>query len=367
MSHFKSDHIGLRKRAALEIFRLQRDTLIKRHPLKALFWECTLRCNLNCIHCGSDCKKEAAKTEMPVVDFLRVAQEIKGSVNPNNILIIFTGGEALLREDIDYCGLELYKMGFPWGIVTNGMLLDENRLNSLMKCGIHTLTISLDGFEPEHNKMRGDVRSFANAESAIKLLCRPEVSSEILWDVVTCVTPMNINHLNRFREYLISMGVKSWRLFTVFPVGRAASDTRLKLDPADLRKLMDFIVQTREERKIECSYGCEGFLGGYEAEVRDNFYMCNAGITVSGILADGSIGACPSIRAELSQGNIYNHSFMDVWNNRYEKFRNREWAKKGVCKSCSSFRYCMGNGMHLRDNNDNLLFCHLHRLSSKGT
>ncbi len=359
MSHLKSDHIGWRKRAALEIFRLQRDTLVKNHPLKALFWECTLRCNLNCIHCGSDCKKVAAKSEMPVADFLKVAQEIRESVNPNNVLIIFTGGEALIREDIDSCGLELYKMGFPWGVVTNGMLLDQKRLNSLMESGIHTLTVSLDGFEPEHNKMRGDIRSFANAERAVKLLCRPEVSSEILWDVVTCVTPMNINYLDSFKEYLISLGVKRWRLFTVFPVGRAANDKRVKLESADFRTLMDFIAQTRVEGRIECSYGCEGFLGGYEAEVRDSFYMCYAGVTVSGILSDGSIGACPSIRAELSQGNIYKDSFMDVWNNRYEKFRNREWAKKGVCEKCAHFRYCQGNGMHLRDNDDNLLFCHL--------
>ena len=366
MYQLKGEHIGLRRRAALEIFRFQRDRLIKEHPLKALFWECTLRCNLNCIHCGSDCKKGAADSDMPVSDFLRVAEEIRAAVNPNNVLIIFTGGEALLRDDIESCGLELYKMGFPWGIVTNGMLLDERRLNSLLESGLHTLTISLDGFETEHNTMRGDIRSFRNAERAVKLLCRPEVSGEIAWDVVTCVTPMNINHLYRFREYLISMGVKSWRLFTVFPVGRAAGDVRLKLEPHDFRKLMDFISQTRREGRIDCSYGCEGFLGGYEAEVRDNFYMCNAGITVSGILADGSIGACPSIRANLSQGSIYRDSFMDVWNNRYEKYRNREWAKKGICEKCTRFRYCMGNGMHLRDNDDNLLFCHLQRLSSEG-
>ncbi len=50
---------------------------------------------------------------MPAEDFLRVIDEITPSVNPNKLLIIFTGGEALLREDLEYCGLELYRRGFP--------------------------------------------------------------------------------------------------------------------------------------------------------------------------------------------------------------------------------------------------------------
>lgn len=109
-------------------------------------------------------------------------------------------------------------------------------------------------------------------------------------------------------------------------------------------------------------YGCEGFLGSYEAEVRDSFYICNAGISVASVLADGSISACPSIRADYSQGNIYRDDFMEVWEHRFQPFRDRAWMKKGACASCAFFRYCEGNGMHLHDANGDLLFCHLERL-----
>ena len=74
-----------------------------------------------------------------------------------------------MRDDIEYVGRRLYDMEFPWGIVTNGMKLDENRLESLRKAGIHNITISLDGTENAHNWMRNHPSSFDNACTAIKM------------------------------------------------------------------------------------------------------------------------------------------------------------------------------------------------------
>ena len=54
----------------LEIMRKKRLMLEKEHPLRQLFWEVTLRCNLACRHCGSDCRKEAAVPDMPLEHFL---------------------------------------------------------------------------------------------------------------------------------------------------------------------------------------------------------------------------------------------------------------------------------------------------------
>lgn len=127
---------------------------------------------------------------------------------------------------------------------------------------------------------------------------------------------------------LYEAGVRHWRLFTIFPVGRAAHYPDFQLEDKDFNGLMEFIRQTRQEGKIMASYGCEGFLGSYEAEVRDGFYTCNAGISVASVLADGSISACPSIRSNYSQGSIYKDDFMEVWENRFQPFRDRAWMKR---------------------------------------
>ena len=334
---------------------------VKLRELKTILWECTLKCNVACRHCGSDCRVSSSVTDMPAADFFRVIDEITPHINPNKVLIIFTGGEALLRPDLEKCGLELYHRGFPWGVVSNGLLFAE-RLNGLLASGLRTATISLDGLEDDHNWMRRHPDSFKNAVEAIKGLVR---TKGVNWDVVTCVNRKNFEYLPRLKDFLVGIGVTQWRIFTIFPVGRAASVPELQISNEQFRKTMDFISNCRCEGKIMVSYGCEGFLGSYEAEVRDHFYECTAGITIASILADGSISGCPSIRANYSQGNIYEDDFMDVWNNRFQKFRDREWARKGKCADCKMFRYCEGNGMHLHDDNGDLLFCHHERLFSE--
>ncbi|MDR2145984.1 MAG: TIGR04133 family radical SAM/SPASM protein [Tannerella sp.] len=352
---------SLRKRIGLELFRKMHRNNVKIHELDTIFWECTLRCNLSCLHCGSDCRTIANQPDMPIADFLDVIDKSTPQLNPNKTLIIFTGGEALVRNDIEICGLELYKRGFPWGIVTNGLLLTEKRLDSLLRAGMHSMTVSLDGFEEAHNWLRNNKLSYEKALNAVKMLTKTD---EIKWDVVTCVNQKSITQLAQFKDFLIEIGVKDWRIFTIFPVGRAAEHQEFQLSNKDFTYVLDFIKDTRKEGKIHLSYGCEGFLGNYEMEVRDHFYECRAGVTVASVLADGSISACPSIRYNYQQGNIYKDDFMTVWNEKFQPFRNREWAKKGVCTDCSMFRYCEGNGMHLHNDDGDLLFCHYHRIES---
>jgi radical SAM enzyme (rSAM/lipoprotein system) len=352
--------LTLRKRIALELFRRMRENNKVLHEMHNLFWECTLRCNIACRHCGSDCRTVAGRPDMPAEDFLKAIDDITPHVNPHKVMIIFTGGEPLVRKDIEACGRELYRRGFSWGIVSNGLLLSRQRLDSLLAAGLHAVTISLDGLEEAHNWLRRHPQSYRNALNAICMLTQEK---EIVWDVVTCANKKNINELQAFKEMLVARGVTDWRIFTIFPAGRAAELPELQLSNDEFTFVLDFIRDTRKEGKIHLSYGCEGFLGGYEHEVRDSFYQCNAGIHTASVLADGSISACPSIRADFHQGNIYTDSFTDVWNNRFQVFRNRGWAKKGVCADCTFFRYCEGNGMHLHDDNGDLLFCHYHRIN----
>ncbi len=352
--------LPLRTRIALEIARQQRMILKKEHPLRQLFWECTWRCNLRCKHCGSDCKNVSTIPDMPAEDFLAAVDKITPHVDNHRLNVIITGGEPLMRKDLETVGLELYRREYPWGIVTNGFMLTPERFQSLRAAGLHAITISIDGFEDDHNWMRGHKESFAWAVRAIKLVAS---APDLVWDVVTCVNQKNYPYLSEFKEFLYSIGVRNWRLFSIFPAGRAAEHPEFKLKPEQYKGLLDFIKETRAEGKVKASYCCEDFVGEYEGEVRDNFFMCQAGIVTGSILIDGSIGACPSIRSNYSQGNIYEDDFMEVWNNRYQPYRDREWMRRDECASCKYFRYCEGNGMHLRDNDGKLMLCRLNDLA----
>lgn len=357
------DRLTIKTKSGLEVFRIYRALQTRMHELNYLFWECTLRCNLNCLHCGSDCSMDSKTADMPVADFLKVLDSVAREYDPNKVMIAVTGGEPLLRTDLEVCGTKFNQRGFPWGIVSNGYLLSSERLSSLCKAGLRSITISLDGLQDSHNWMRRKNDSFGKALQAVKICSRQK---DLVFDVVTCVNRKNISELSAIKKLLLDTGVKNWRLFTIFPKGRAKEFAELELSNQEFRILLDFIDDCRTSKTIRASYSCEGFLGNYETKVRDGFFFCRAGITIASVLADGSISACPSLRGDFIQGNIYKDDFLDCWHNRYRNMRDRSWAKTAQCSDCKVFKYCNGNGLHLRDGNEHrLLTCHYGKISER--
>ena len=163
---------------------------------------------------------------MPLEDFLRAFDTIPKNEIHRPFTVVLTGGEPLLRPDIEEVGRAIRQRSAGWSMVSNGWFYDESMHRRLMGAGMGALTISLDGLEAEHDWMRG-------------------------------------------RE------------------------------------------------------GC------YQRT------------------SDGTICACHNIdRQVFGQGNIYRDNLWEVWNNKFEAFRDRSWARRGMCKECRKFRDCLGNGMH---------------------
>lgn len=355
--------MDLRTRIALYLERWRQRNLKELHPLQELFWESTLRCNVHCLHCGSDCVASVETPDMPAEDFLHVIDtEITPHVDPHKVLVIISGGEPLMRKDLASVGRALYDRGYPWGMVTNGLALTEARFRELRRAGLRSITVSLDGLKDDHVWLRQHPLAFDGACRAIRL-CAAE--KNLTWDVVTCANQRTIDHLPAIRDMLWELGVRDWRVFGIAPMGRAANNPELLLTDEQFRRLMDFIVAERQSGR-HVSYSCEGYLGTYEGKVRDHLYNCAAGVSVASILIDGSISACTSIRGKYYQGNIYHDSFWQVWQERFQPYRDRRWMRQSTpCKDCKAFDFCEGNGMHLRREDGSLMLCHLKRLGQK--
>jgi len=338
------------------------------HELTYLFWECTRRCNLQCLHCGSDCTADGAAKDMPAAkdqpfdDFLRAIMPLKKAYKSDSITVAITGGEPLLRKDLPECGRVLRENGFRWGIVTNGFCYTPEIHDRLLSAGMGSITVSIDGLEPTHNWLRANDQSFKRAVGALSLVTS---SKRLFYDVVTCVNQKNIDELEAVKDFLIDIKVKAWRLFTISPIGRAAHNEDLRLTPPQLKRLMDFIVLARNNSRIKVTFSCEAYLGGYELKARDAYFFCRAGIQIASVLIDGSISACPNIDRSFIQGNIYRDDFLDVWNNRFEIMRDRGWTKTGICKNCAAFKNCGGGAMHLwNEKKDAIMTCIYQQLCS---
>ena len=364
---------GLKALVQREVFMLYRHSVAREHGLTYLFWECTLRCNLSCLHCGSDCLKESSVPDMPLEDFIKALDKIKAKNTAAHMTVCITGGEPLLRSDLEQAGAAICERGFNWCIVSNGLCMTRERFDSLIKSGLGGMSLSIDGLENEHNFLRRNKDSFKSVVNAIELCVErhKKYPRLFLFDVITCVHRGNLEKLPELRDFLIEKGVKAWRLFSIFPNGRAGKND-LGLSPEEYKKLMEFIVETRGYKNsggksIHANYSCEGYLGEYELKVRDYLFFCHGGINIGSIMCDGSITACLSVRSPaFIQGNIYKDDFMDVWNNKFKNARNRSWAKTGACKNCKSWRWCEGNGLHLhKDDCSECVHCNLKMLPVK--
>ncbi len=325
------------------------------HNLRYLFWECTQRCNLNCLHCGSDCLHDSSFPDMPLEDFLKVLDDIN-SVRHEQIIVNLTGGEPLLRPDIEQCGYEIRKRGFRWSIVTNGFYYTTEKHVALMNAGMGAATLSIDGLEDQHNWLRNNPLSFNKAVEAMRLMNREK---RLNFDVVTCVNQKNINHLESLFKFFKEEGLKAWRLFTIAPIGRAKDNPELQLTGEQINQLWNFIIQKKKESVMEINFSCEAWAGPLDGKIRDGFFFCRAGIHIGSVLIDGSIGACPNIDRRFVQGNIYKDHFMEVWNQKFDQYRNRNWMKQGICKDCDGFKDCQGGAFHLRKPGcEDPIFCH---------
>lgn len=328
--------------------------------LRTLFWETTLRCNLSCRHCGSNCQKHPYPDELTTEEIIGAFRQIAEAYDPRGIMISVSGGEPLLREDVFEVMSEAHRMGFNWGMTTNGFMVDDKIVQRCIDSGMKTLSISVDGLKDSHNEMRQHPESFDRAVNALRLF--KESKAFYCVQATSCFSSKTLSELQAVYELMLDTGVDSWRVMNIFPYGRANRD--LTLSPVELKQLLEFVKEKRKENRLDVTYSDEGFLGcKMEGEVRGHLYTCQAGISIASILNNGDVGACNSLPRSLAQGNIRQDRFVDIWEKRYQIYRDRSWMKQGKCKNCHWWSNCLGNSLHLWDHEkQEPAYCHYHML-----
>jgi len=359
------DPIG-QKVEALEAFIERKARLKQTTPLQYLFWEATLRCNLGCLHCGSDCvRNDAAQdAELDGEAIKRELRSIAESYPPETITFAIIGGEPLLREDIIGVGAYAAELGFNWGITTNGMLLTAGAIKRLKDAKLTTISVSLDGIEADHDALRNCTGAHKVVTDAILRLLADRFFNK--FDVICCVSKININHLDEFMDEAARLGIQAVRFTPVFSRGRAAKNSSLMLDKADYLKMLDFVKRQRQTRKNAQVYlSEEGYWGPeWECMVRDEFHYCASGIQIGSILHDGTVTGCPSVSRKFIEGNIKAAPFVDIWKGQFSRYRqDREETFSQKCSGCEHWVLCEGGGFHLLDQeNASDSFCCLEKI-----
>ncbi len=336
------------KLGELTLIKNLKEQELKEHRLIDLFWECTLTCNAKCKHCGSSAEKKKYEGELTTEEIKNAFKQIANDMDASQILINVTGGEPLVRSDL--CEVMEYatnELGFHWGMTTNGILLTEENIKKLEKANMETISVSIDGLEKTHDEFRGVPGSYNLIINNIKNLKKAGFVKHL--QVTTVFHKKNINQMEELYNVMLDLGLDSWRLMSMDPIGRAKENEELLLDGKELKRLLDFIKEKNKKKKLELTYGCPGFLGlDYEKEVRKSYFYCRTGISIASILYNGDLYVCPNVPRikKLIQGNIRTDNFKDVWDNKYKEFRKLDRTKSYECGNCKNWDYCLGGAYH---------------------
>ncbi len=323
---------------------------LRREPrLKYLFFELTDRCNLHCAHCGSRCGA-GGHSELAFKDVKRVLTETAGAFGTKDTMICLTGGEPMLHRDFFRIGAEASRLGFFWGMTTNGILIDAHAADACIQAGLGSAGISLDGLRETHDAFRDCPGAFDGAVRGI----REFVKRGMYFEVTTVVFRHNLRELPKLYAFLRSLGVRYWKIMNMEPIGRALERQDLALTPEEFRVMLDFIREKRfdKENDMDVSYGCSHYLTPeYERMTRDALFICGAGIFIASVTCNGDIIGCLDIerRPQLVQGNIAVDSFPQVWREKFGVFRRDRSESSAVCADCPDRPCCGGDSMHTWD------------------
>lgn len=317
-------------------------------------WEITLKCNLACSHCGSragDTRSNELTTD-EALDLVRQLDE----AGIREVTLI--GGEAYLRPDWLDIARAITSRGIVCTMVTGGLGISAHLATRMAEVGISSVSLSVDGLALTHDKLRGVPGSWKFAFAALGHL----KAAGIMISANTQINRLTMPELPALYEALRDAGIHSWQLQMTVPMGRAADQAEILLQPYEFLDLFPLLAQLAErglEEGVRIRPGNNlGYFGPYEALLRgagdpeQHWQGCQAGVQVLGIEADGAIKGCPSLPSTpYTGGNVRDHDLAEIIETTDALTFNRrlltepERATEGMwgyCGGCYYAEICRG-------------------------
>lgn len=302
-------------------------------------WEVTNRCNLTCPHCYTNATRRRQAPELTTAQCRQVIDEL---VTLGTRWIGWTGGEPLLRDDLeDLARYALDRGDIRSGLTTNGVLLDERRVERLAAAGIRRVQVSLDGSTVERNAVmrRATPEQFARAVAAVRHCVAAGFDTYLA--MVLCAATLDDAPV--VIELAAELKVKAVRFCGFVPQGRGARKAvaeRLTLEH-DLGRLGAFIsaVALREDPVVLF----DPAFGPTPPDYR--FHECVAGREMMYLATSGFVFPCTSaLHPRFAVGRYPERTLTEIWHDP-RLVELAEWpraATRGPCRRCPGWDECQG-------------------------
>ncbi|MDH7598946.1 MAG: radical SAM protein [Sedimentisphaerales bacterium] len=320
-------------------------------------YNCTNRCNLYCAHCYSNAGQPS--DELDTYQAKDLLLQLKQANCP---VVLFSGGEPLLRPDILDLLAYARQIGLPAALSTNGTLIDRSLARELAAVGTRYVGISIDGPAQIHDRFRQQTGSFDMAVAGIQSC----MARGIRVGIRCTITTHNIDHVFAIFTLARQLGVGRICFYHLVHCGRAGTQdqpgpdqTRSALDQvinrtADLADRLDevltvgnhadgpyLLIRMLKEGSphLSTAWACLRQAGGNRS-----------GIGIACIGPDGSVYPDQFWR-NYCLGKITQEPFSVIWYDNKDPvlglIRDKARSANARCRRCCWFDLCKGNGRFL--------------------
>ncbi len=306
----------------------------------------TRRCNLACAHCYMD-----AETRHSVSDDELTTGEVKDLLGEiasrsNETMVVLTGGEPLLRQDLEQLLAHGVQLGLAMVVGSNGVLLDERRVKSLKQAGAMGIGISLDSLDPLiHDAFRGCPGSWQKTLSGMDLCRKHQFPLQLHFSV----TEQNAHEIQSMIDFAKACGAHVLNIFFLVCTGRGESMS--DISPARYEQVLRQLVEAQERTReliirARCAPHYKRVAYEHDPEsplTRAQGYEgggCLAGTHYCRITPEGGVTACPYIADQ--DGSIRDQKFWDIWDYSPSFRQLRNPALGGKCGKCEYQKLCGG-------------------------
>lgn len=307
--------------------------------------ELTSVCNAKCLHCYA-IPSTPVVSELTTDDWKEVFDELR---EINTFGVALTGGEPLLRNDleelVEYCS----NLNLNPTLATNASVLTKDRLIGLFSLGLTGLLISLDGADAEtHDNFRGMTGLYDQVLKVIGWL----VELDYAFVVHTTIMRLNLHQILDIMDLAAKLGVPKLSLTNLVNAGRASFNNYLHLAPSDYIDLLQKIYWKEEELSnisiiypdIPAAYFEKSIGLGYYKRLYEEgrIGQCNAGITGCEISSVGEVRPC-DVSGNVTLGNIKDRSLKEIWDHSpiFDQLRKINRKDRIPCRECDLVNLCI--------------------------
>ena len=312
------------------------------HTPHIVAWNLTRRCNLACAHCYISAGSwHAADDELSTDQCLRILDEIL-DVNPNPMLIL-TGGEPLLRDDLETLAERASGRGATVVVGTNGTRLTDERIDSLLDAGVKGVAVSIDSLRSEyHDRFRHGGGALEDTIAAVARCSAHELD----FVIQTTVTTGNRHEIADLARWSAEAGAVAFNVYFVVPTGRAELMQGMTPEENDdvLRELVELEGAYRGRMMVRSK--CQPQLmrhvvqGDPESPLLNYETRCPCGVHYLRITPEGKVTPCPYM--PVAAGDLLTQSFREIWESSPVFTQLRSGELGGRCGRCEFREVCGG-------------------------